>query len=268
MKITDLPIITSKDNVRLKIARAVRDGRDRTAMFVEGKRLVAELLRSPLNAQSVYISEEALDRNGELINELIKNSSGEINIIASRLFDSITDTENSQGIVVLADRPKPRDLEAEVSVGGLFVYLKKINNPSNLGAVIRTAEAAGATGIITSHGSTDPYMPKALRASMGSAFRMRIFSNIDLTEAVRILKGSGVRSVAADINGARSYVEADWRGAKMLVLGSEADGLGAEELELVDETVVIPMENGVESLNLAVSAGIVLFEAKRQRANS
>ena len=267
MKITDLPTITSKDNARLKLARSVRDGRDRSAMFVEGKRLVSELLRSTLKPLSVYISDGIQDRYAELISELNNNSSGETYVVASRVFDSISDTENSQGIVVLAERPEPRDLLAEVSEKSLFVYLKKVNNPSNLGAVIRTAEASGANGIITSPGSTDAYMPKSLRASMGSAFRVPVFTNIELADAIRSLKGSGIRSIAADINGAKSYVEADWQGAGILVLGSEAEGLGSGELDLVDETVVIPMENGVESLNLAVSAGIVLFEAKRHRAN-
>jgi TrmH family RNA methyltransferase len=268
MKITEHPTITSKDNARLKFARAVRDGRDRSAIFVEGKRLVSELLRSPLKPLSVFISEESNDRYPELVDELFRNPTGEIYFVASRVFESIADTENSQGIIVLANRPKPRALETEKAADGLFVYLKKVNNPSNLGAVLRTAEASGAVGIITSPGSTDPYMPKALRASMGSAFRMPVFTNIELADAIRILKGSGIRAIAADINGTKSYAESDWRGGRMLVLGSEAEGLEAEELGLVDETVVIPMENGVESLNLAVSAGIVLFEAKRQRAGT
>ena len=267
MKITDLPTITSKDNARLRLARSVRDGRDRSAIFVEGRRLISELLRSPLKLLSVFISEETHHKYEELVGELVKISAGEIFMVGSRIFESITDTENSQGIIVLADRPKPHDLVAEASHNGLFVYLKKVNNPSNLGAVIRTAEASGAAGLITSPGSSDAYSPKSLRASMGSAFRLPIFTNLGMADTIRILKGRQVRTVAADISGKRSYIETDWRGGRLLVLGSEADGLDVEELKLVDEIVVIPMENGVESLNLAVSAGIVLFEAKRQRTS-
>ena len=265
MKITDLPLISSKDNSRLKRVRAVRDGRDSDALFVEGVRLAAELVRSPLKALTVFVSDDSLDKNRELINELTRHSAPGIHIVSSKVFDSIADTESSQGVIVIAERPDRQQLQLPATDIGLFVYLIKINNPSNLGAVVRTAEAAGAGGVITSPGSTDIYSPKALRASMGSAFRVPIFTDVSFVEAVEVARRSNVRVVAADVGSNQSYIEAGWRGRRMLVLGSEAHGLHSTELELVDETILIPMENEVESLNLAVSAGIIMFEAKRQR---
>jgi RNA methyltransferase, TrmH family len=267
MKITDIPTISSKDNARLKFARAVRDGREQSAIFVEGARLVTELLRSSLNPISIFISEDAQEKNGELVDDVARASGAEIHLVVSKVFESIVDTDTSQGIIVIADRPKVRDLRTEVAKFGLLVYLSKINNPSNLGAVLRTAEAAGASGVIMSPGSTDAYSPKSLRASMGSAFRLPIFASIGLEDAIDIVHRRGIRTIAADVNGRLSYTEADWRGGSMLILGSEAHGLEEVELKLVDQTIVIPMENGVESLNLAVSAGIIMFEAKRQRAS-
>ena len=265
MNITDIPTITSKDNARLKFARAVRDGRERSAIFVEGTRLVSELQRSSLIPLSIFVSEDSREKNCQLIDSMTRGAIPDIQVVASKVFPSITDTETSQGLIVIADRPKLLDLQADVIEGGLFVYLSEVNNPSNLGAVLRTAEAAGVAGVVLSPGSTDAFSPKALRASMGSAFRLPIYTGVGLPEATDVVHSRGVRAIAADITGERSYVESDWRGGKMLVLGSEAHGLTTEELGQVDETILIPMENGVESLNLAVSAGIILFEAKRQR---
>ena len=265
MKITDLPRITSKENPRLKRARAVRDGREREMIFVEGVRLVTELIRSPLTPVELFVSDEFCERNGELFQKLANDFAPEIHEVDSKIFNSIVDTENSQGIVVLAARPQQCDFNLRAVEKGLFVYLNKINNPSNLGAVVRTSEAVGAHGVLTSPESTDFFSPKALRASMGSAFRLPLYSDVPLEKAVKMAKDRGMRVVAADIIAKTSYTEAVWRGPTMLVLGSEAHGLREAELALMDETVLVPMENGVESLNLAVSAGIILFEAKRQR---
>ena len=269
MKVTEFPTINSKDNHRLKHVRAVRDGRDRGAMFVEGTRLVRELIRSQIDPISVFATEEFLTKNVELVSELSEVSKSEIYSIPSKLFVSITDTENSQGIISIAERPQRRSFgSTEGAANSLFVFLNQINNPSNLGAVVRTAEAAGVAGVMTSLGSTDVYSSKSIRASMGSAFRLPIFSEISLDEASAIARDMGIRVVAADISGETSYSELSWKGPTLLVFGSEAHGLDERELGLVDETIVIPMENGVESLNLAVSAGVILFEAKRQRSNT
>lgn len=268
MKITDHPTITSKENVRLKLARTVRDGRDRSYIFVEGARLAKELLQSSIEPVFVFLSEDSQEKHRELLNELASSSAAEVLLVKARSFGSISDTENSQGIIVLANRPPERSFADSVDENGLFVYLNKVNNPSNLGAVLRTAEAAGASGVVTSPGSTDIYSPKALRASMGSAFRLPVFTSVGLREAIDVVHRLGIRTIAADVSGKESYTEADWRGGRMLVLGSEAHGLEADELTLVDQTILIPMENAVESLNLAVSAGIILFEAKRQRKAS
>ena len=268
MKITDLTVITSKDNSRLRRARAVRDGREPGTLFVEGVRLAHELVRSALRPLAIFVLEELSEKHASLVADLARDSETEIHRVSPKIYDSITDTENTQGIVVLAEKPKRQNLKAAAAENSLFVYLNKINNPSNLGAVVRTAEAAGHICVITSPGSTDVYSPKALRASMGSVFRVPIFTDVPLAEAVEIARNNNVRVVAADVGANQSYVEADWRGARMLVLGSEAHGLDAKELSLMDEVVLIPMENGVESLNLAVSAGILLFDAKRQRAEA
>lgn len=268
MKINDVETISSKDNSRLKFARGVRDGRELGLMFVEGLRLTRELVSTDTEIVSALVSDDvfASSQFSELEKRLSERSVA-ITKVAGKVFDSIADTENSQGIVLIAKCPVHSlgDVAARVR-DGIFVYLNRVNNPSNLGAVVRTAEAAGAAAVICSHGSANAFSPKAIRASMGSAFRLPIVREIGFSDAIEWANRSGIRTAAADIRSSSVYTDIDWKGSRMLVFGSEANGLEAAELERIDETLLIPMENGVESLNLAVSAGIILFEAKRQRS--
>jgi len=252
----DSDTITSRDNAKLKLARTVRDGRERSLIFAEGRRLLDEVLRSRLTIEHVLISSDVADA--------VKPDLLPANVVrvASRLFDSIADTANSQGIIALARKPES-DLSSIPE--GLVVLLHRINNPSNLGAVVRTAEASGAAGLITTSGSADAFSPKALRASMGSAFRVPIVEAMGFEEAIAWAKGRGSVTTAADVSGTIRYTQVDWTTPRLVVFGSEAHGLDEGELAAIDEKILIPMENEVESLNLAVSSGIILFEAKRQR---
>lgn len=253
-------VITSRDNVNLKLARAVRDGRDHSLIFIEGARLFEEAIRSRLDIQHVLISSD-VSRSVKLA-ELLSYQRAKLLKVATRLFDSIADTTNSQGVIALARKPQS---DRESLGEGIVVLLHGVNNPANLGAVVRSAEASGASGLITTIGSADAFSPKALRASMGSAFRLPIVERHDLSDAIAWARGRGLVSTAADVSGTISYSDVDWNVPRLVVFGSEAHGLNERELALIDEKICIPMENEVESLNLAVSSGIILFEARRQR---
>lgn len=248
-------IITSRDNAKLKLVRAVRDGREGGLIFVEGVRLVQEVLRSNLEVVHAVASAnfDLAARVPGLRDPLL---------VEPNLFPSISDTENSQGVLALVRRPV---WALDQITAGLAVLLHRVNNPSNLGAVIRTAEAAGVAGIITTTGSADAFSPKALRASMGSAFRLPIVEGLDFDDAIAWSRDRGLLSTAADISSEASYTDVDWNVPRLVVFGSEAHGLDKRDLAAIDEKILIPMENEVESLNLAVSSGIILFEAKRQR---
>ena len=259
-QMNETEVITSRDNTKLKLARAVRDGREPSRIFIEGVRLFEEALRSGLDIQHVLISSDVSD--SVKLAELTVTQRSSVIKVASRLFDSIADTRSTQGMIALAAKPRAgmNDIPA-----GQTVLLHQVNNPSNLGAVIRTAEAAGVAGLITTTGSADAFSAKALRASMGSAFRLPIVERIDFDEAIAWASERGLVSTAADISGQVSYSDVDWEAQRLVVFGSEAHGLDERELASIDEKILIPMENEVESLNLAVSSGIILFEAKRQR---
>ncbi|MEP7212174.1 MAG: RNA methyltransferase [Acidobacteriota bacterium] len=269
----EIHLITSRDNAKIKHAKGVRDGRDETQIFIEGVRLAEEALCSPLRCREAFVSEAMI--SGEKIDAIInalRNSGAIVYKINAKTADSLSDTKNGQGIVVLADRPRQPSLRELIPIEGVgiptVIFLEKVNNPANLGAVIRTAEAAGAAGLIISEGSADPYSPKSLRASMGSAFRLPMMTGTELNEVQAWSKACGLISTAADISASNSHTRTDWGMPRLLVLGSEAHGLDAAVIDQMDELTSIEMDNGVESLNLAVASGIILFEAKRQNLDS
>lgn len=255
-------IITSKDNQHLAAARRVRDGKESGQIFFEGRRLATEVLRSNIEVEQCFISEELMDF--DLISKVGRSSKNYF-FVGDRAFRSISDTDNSQGIVLITKRPRRSDAFAQVSNAPIFLLLNEISNPSNLGAIFRTAEAAGVSGVIVSKRSADTFSPKSNRASMGSNLRIPVWESADLDEVVDWARKSGLITTAASVNAEADYTNIDWKIGRVLVYGSEAHGLSGSILETLDETFVIPMDNGVESLNIGVSVGITLFEAKRQR---
>jgi TrmH family RNA methyltransferase len=249
--------ITSRDNPRLMAARRVRDGRDKFRIFIEGRRLAEEAIRSGVRLTECFVSDEFAE------DDLVSTVSAPVFRMPEKVFKTIADTETPQGIILIGERPKPVEREGRGELP-VTVFLSEINNPSNLGAILRTAEAAGVRGVILSKGSTDPYAPKALRASMGSAFRLNLIEGATLAAAVEQARQNGAIITGANNGAEELYTNIDWTRPRLLVFGSEAHGLKDEEKSLLDEVVKIPMASQVESLNLAVSAGIILFEARRQ----
>ncbi len=261
----ELQRITSRENRRLVHARKVRGGKERGHIFIEGRRLVVEAMRSEIRIIECFVAQGF---NGDEVLDEISSQGILISELPVPLFRTIASTEEPQGTIILAERPdRPvNDFGVELKSVPIFLFLNGVNNPSNLGAILRSAEAAGASGVFVSKNSADVFSPKALRASMGSAFRTRISVNSELAEVLDRARADGLDCLAVDRSAGASYLQADLTRPHLLVFGSEAHGLSASELDLIGGGVSIPMENDVESLNIAVAAGIVLFEAKRQLA--
>jgi len=259
--------ITSRDNSLLRRARSVRDGKEPDSMFVEGLRLCEEALASGLNLEAVIYSEELKrkERPARLI-ELLEGGATNVASVSEKLLASISYTKTPQGIVVLASRPinDEKTFKAKQTGSPLLVIMHGINNPVNVGAILRVAEAAGADGVIATETTADPFSAKALRGAMGSAFRLPIWLGAKYSDVVLWCKDRGIRTVCADARGAKAHTDIDWRGACALIVGPESTGLSSEELAGADEVVRIPMKGSVESLNVAVAAGILLYEANRQ----
>lgn len=263
--------ISSRDNAKLVSARKARDGKIEDLIFIEGLRLAEEALRSALTVRDCFVTLALVEtERGRALIDMLHAENLPISELAESLFRSIADTKNSQGVVVIAVRPLgglaaiEKNIRSSKSAMVLFLY--EVNDPSNLGAVFRTAEAAGVAGIIVSNGSADVFSPKALRAAMGASLRIPVWENADFSEVIEWSRTNGLRTTAADIDAEAAYTDIDWKQPRLIVFGSEAHGLSREVLEAVDETMKIPMQNGVESLNLAVSTGIILFEAVRQKS--
>jgi RNA methyltransferase, TrmH family len=261
--------ITSRDNSLLRQARAVRDGKEDKFIFIEGLRLCVEALKSKLELEAVIASEELISKPqaAEAFAEISK-AAARVGTVSEKLLESISYTKTPQGIVVLARRPEASQQRLEVSVTNhaLLVVLHQINNPVNVGAILRTAEGAGATGIITTRNTSDPFSPKSLRGAMGSAFRLPIWRNADFEDAISWCRTRGINLVATDVAADLKHTDWDWKRASALLLGPESTGLTDDELRATDRSVRIPMQGEVESLNVSVAAGIILYEAARQRA--
>jgi TrmH family RNA methyltransferase len=260
--------ITSRDNSLLHRARAVRDGKITESIFVEGLRLCEEALTSKLNIEAVIYSEEIArkERAAQAIAEL-GNLCKVVASVSEKLLDSISYTRTPQGIVLLAARPASDEasFKARQPASPQLVVMHGINNPVNVGAILRTAEAAGVTGTIATAKTSDPFSPKALRGAMGSAFRLPIWTGPDYADVIAWCAERGIRTIAASANSPRLFTEVDWRGATALVVGPESAGLSIDEISAAAEAVRIPMQGSVESLNVAVATGVLLYEASRQR---
>lgn len=260
--------ITSRDNQKIKFARKVRDAKAGDLIFVEGARLAEEVLRSDLKIHDVFFTRiyAESERGRSLLPKLQKYSLAEV---SQNVFDSLSDTKNPQGIIILCEKPKTNKIFIEEGLSSvknfrLVVLLHKINNPANLGAILRTCEAVNVAGVITTKNSADAFSPKALRGAMGASLRIPMWTDADFFAALDWAKGKNLISVCADINAKKSYLQIDWVKPHLLIFGSEAHGLSAGKRGQIEESLLIPMDNGVESLNLAVACGVVLFEAKRQ----
>jgi RNA methyltransferase, TrmH family len=194
--------ITSRDNSLLRQVRAVRDGKINELIFIEGMRLCEEAHRSNLEIEAVIVSEELLrkERASPAIAELSRVSQ-RVASVSEKLLESVSYTKTPQGIIVLAQRPAASEerLSANLNAKALMVVLHQINNPVNVGAILRTAEAAGATGAITTKNTSDPFSPKSLRGAMGSAFRLPIWAGPDYMEMIAWCRQRGIATVCADV---------------------------------------------------------------------
>ncbi len=261
-------LITSRDNSLLRQARAVRDGKSEELIFVEGLRLCEEAFTSGLDIEAVIYSEEIVrkERAAQVISKLA-DVCDRTAVVTESLLATVSYTKTPQGIIALAGRPESGELPLDDGSAGapLLIVLHGLNNPVNVGAIIRSAEAAGVSGVITTVNTADPFSPKALRGAMGSAFRLPIWHSPAFAHAIEWCAKQNVLTVCADLEATISHTQFDWTRPSALIVGPESAGLGADEVRMATNAIRIPMRGQVESLNVAAAATIVLYEAARQR---
>jgi TrmH family RNA methyltransferase len=257
--------IRSRANPAVRRLRALRERGDPDLVLLEGPKLVDEALGSGVAVVEVAVSPRALRAApGRALRARFSTTGVPIHLLDEPLVASLSELETSQGIVAVARRPRFEEDRLYAGVP-LVVVAVAVQNPGNLGAVLRSAEAAGATGAYLTTGCADPFSWKALRGSMGSAFRLPHCRGVALGEALARLRARGVRVAAAVGSGGEAYDAMDLRPPLALLLGSEGAGLPEAARQAADFEVSIPLQAPVESLNVGVAAGVVLFEAARQR---
>ncbi len=261
-------MINSTANRQVKNVIALKKGararRDAHLYVVEGPRMCAEI---PLGqAEAVYISESFAKRpEAKAFAE-----SGNAATVSDDVFRVMADTQNPQGILALVRQASYTidDLFPGGSDAALILILEHVQDPGNLGTIVRSAEGAGVSGIVMDDKTADIYSPKVIRSTMGSIFRVPFIRTAGLSDDVKYLRSRGVNIFAADVRGAADYDKADYTKSSAFMIGNEAAGLSDEMLALCDERVRIPILGKVESLNAAVAASILAFEAAAQRRDA
>jgi TrmH family RNA methyltransferase len=268
--------ITSRQNPLVKRFRRVRSGAEAHLILLEGVRLVEEALDSGAHFESVAFTSdlESTDR-GLALKDALQHVPCRGAELSKQVMDYMSDTETPQGIAALAVRPHFTIEQVFDREPQLIIIADGLQDPGNIGAIVRTAEAAGATGLLATAGTASPYSPKALRASMGSALRLPIATSQTPEGIVKACSDSGVTILAS--NPARpesprsnsvTYTDADFRAGVAVVIGSEGSGIPSHALADAGKFLHIPMSPSVESLNVASSTAILLYEAARQRSFS
>lgn len=259
--------IRSRSHPQTKRLRDIRDGRDKNAaLFVEGLKVAEELLASGLKPIEYFHTvawAESPKSAGAIGLLREKNIPGRP--VSDDVMDFISDTQSPPGLILLAERPR-WELKALLDQKNpLLVILDGLQLPNNAGAIMRAAEAAGVQGILSTAGTCDLYGPKTLRAASGSAFRLPMVPSLPRNEIFDACKKAGLSVVSADSRGGASFRDWDWKRGTALLLGAEGPGLANFPPEFSPTPIHIPMKGPVESLNVSVAAGIILFEAHRQR---
>lgn len=216
--------------------------------------------------ERVYLAQSAAAQMYEKYGDRLSGLSCET--VSDEVFVKMSDTKTPQGILCLV-RQQHYNIEEILRENKekqmLFIILEDIQDPGNLGTIFRTAEAAGADGVIMSSWTADIYNPKTIRSTMGSVYRVPFFHVDQMEEAVRRLQKAGVAVYAAHLGGTAAYDACDYQKSTAFLIGNEAKGLREETAACADARITIPMAGKVESLNAAVASSILLFEAARQR---
>ena len=253
--------ITSRSNPRLKLLRAAFEGRRQNDGLValEGPHLIEEALRSGTALQTLFVSQSA-ERSLQALLETPQLSNVETFTVAEGVFASAVATEHSQGIAALF---QPQIHAMPPLHGCLFVIVESLQDPGNLGTILRSAEAFGAAAVLTLPGTADVWNQKTIRASAGSVFRIPVIAGT--LQSVADLQREGLNLIAAVARGGSTPAATNFTGPCALLIGNEGAGLSAKLLAMSEHPVTIHCPGRVESLNAAVATSVLLYAASLQR---
>lgn len=261
-------MITSVQNAKVKkvaeLQSKAKVRREEGLYIVEGRKMFLEAPTSDI--EECYVLPSFIDNADEKVRRKLESLSYET--VSDEVFMRMSDTKTPQGVLlVLRMRNISEDeiIRADNTEVPLILVLEELQDPGNLGTIIRTAEGAGVTGIIASPGTVDRFNPKAVRSSMGSLFRMPYALSEDIHESLGRMKKEGITVYAAHLLGTSYHYDFDYRKPSAFLIGNEGNGLRKETADKADTYVRIPMEGKVESLNAGIAAALLMYEANRQR---
>lgn len=265
-------MITSTANKQIKYVNALvkraKTRKEEGLFVVEGLRICQELPKQKIRA--LYLS-ESFSKSPECA-ALVAGVS-QVEVVSDPVFEAMADTKTPQGILALTEQLSYAmdQVVSPTGPGGepaLLMVLERLQDPGNLGTIVRAGEGAGVTGILMDQHTADIYNPKVIRSTMGSVFRVPFLYTEDLPGALKAAKQRGIRLFAAHLGAHASYEDCDYCRASGFLIGNEGAGLSREIAGFADELIRIPMMGQVESLNAAVASSVLMFEASRQRRRS
>lgn len=275
-------MITSAANKKIKNVSALllraRERRKQGTFVVEGIKMFTEAPSDWI--REIYIEETLFQKVqskkaetgfSEKLTELLKKgkAKSEIEIVKDEIFRKMSDTQTPQGILCVMKQPEysPKQIFEGKEGNGLYLLLEDIQDPGNLGTMLRAGEGAGVNGVIMSDRTVDIFNPKTIRATMGSIYRVPFCYVGDLEPCIREMQKRDIRVYAAHLKGKQNYDRFDYRQSVAFLIGNEGNGLQDETAKLADAYLTIPMLGQVESLNAAIAATLLSYEVARQRRN-
>lgn len=257
-------MITSTGNSQIKnVMNLIKKSKDRKAQglfVVEGRRMFEETPADRI--ARVYAAESFARINPEVFK---KPGLGEVELVTDEVFAHMSDTKTPQGVLALVKMKEYSVEEMLDKEAPFLLLLENLQDPGNLGTLLRTAEGAGADGVLLSPKTVDIYNPKVIRSTMGAMYRVKYAYVDSLAQTMELLHARGITTYAAHLEGAVDYVEPDYRRGTAFLIGNEGNGLTPEITALAAQRIIIPMKGELESLNAAVSGAILMYEAARQR---
>ena len=255
-------MITSTANQQVKnliqLQKKGKIRKEQNVFVVEGIKMFREAPKGWI--QKIYVSQEFLKKEEAYLLE-----DREYEVVEDRVFKAMADTMTPQGVLAIVRRPSYTLEDMLKEKTPLLMILENLQDPGNLGTIVRTGEGAGVTGILMSRDTVDIYNPKTIRSTMGSIYRVPFLYVEDLKTVMETLRKKGVCTYAAHLKGEKSYDQMDFCKGSAFLIGNEGNGLSDELSGLADEYLKIPMYGRVESLNAAVASSVLMYEAQRQR---
>lgn len=260
-------MITSSSNTKIKQViqwqNKAKERRSAGIFLTEGFKMFEEAPRKSI--QQIYLTEEARERIRRKPETEHKLEDVGYETVSKEVFARMSDTRTPQGILCVVTRPGYSLEQLLTAEMPLLMVLENLQDPGNLGTIMRTGEAAGITGVIMNAGTVDLFNPKTIRATMGSVFRVPFLYVDDLPQTVEKLRQEDIRVYAAHLEGKEYYDDISFLGPAAFLVGNEGNGLTQEAASRADQYLKIPMEGRIESLNAAVAASLLMYEAHRQR---